>query len=236
MIELLAVLTPIALLNSVVILPGGIIGIIASLGARKPILTASAFIAGQFLPHFAFGLLLAFGVDTAFDQANVWLQDTWRDPNIHLVLLQLVIGGAMVLFSYRLSRASQHRPDNESSKLMTPVGAFSVAAGLTITKLPGALLYFAAIDQILRAYPTVLGIVTALLYYNLTFLLPLMLIVLARRLFGTRTDPILAAVSRFFERRGKRLMFFGFLVLGTVLVVDAVGWFLGFPLLPTYFL
>lgn len=143
----------------------------------------------------------------------------------------------MVLFGYRLSRVTrQHQPDNASSMLMTPIGAFSVAAGLTITKLPGALLYFAAIDQILRADPTVPGIVTALLYYHLIFLFPLMLIVLARRLFGTRTDPILAAVSRFFKRRGKRLMFFGYLGLGMVLVVDALGWFLGFPLLPTYFL
>ncbi len=119
---------------------------------------------------------------------------------------------------------------------MTPVRAFSVAAGLTITKLPGALLYFAAIDQILQADPTVLGIMTALLYFNFIFLLPLVSIVVARRLFGTRTDPILAVVSRFFNRRGKQLMFFGFLGLGVVLVVDAVGWFWGFPLLPTYLL
>lgn len=234
--ELLAVLAPIALFNGVVILPGGIIGIIASLGARKPILTAIAFIAGQFLPHFVFGLLLAIGVDTAFEQVNAWLQDTWRDPGILLVLLQLVIGGAMVLFGYRLSRASQQRADNASSTLMTPVRAFSVATGLTITKLPGALLYFAAIDQILQADPHVPGIVTALLFYNIVFLLPLMLIVLAHALFGTLTDPILAAVSRFFKRRGKRLMVFGFLSLGMILVVDAVGWFWGFPLLPTHFI
>ncbi len=38
------------------------------------------------------------------------------------------------------------------------------------------------------------------------------------------------------ERRGKRLLFFGLLGLGLVLVIDAVGWFLGFPLLPTYLL
>lgn len=236
MLELLAVLNSIALLNSVMNLPGGIIGIIASLGARKPILTAIAFIAGQFLPHFAFGVLLVFGVDTAFDQVNVWLQDTWRDPNLLLVLLQLAIGGAMVLFGYRLSRATQDRADSAPSMPMTPVRAFSVAAGFTITKLPGALLYFAAIDQILQVDPTVLGVMTALLYFNFIFLLPLVSIVVARQLFGTRADPILAVVSRFFKRRGKQLMFFGFLGLGVVLAVDAAGWFLGFPLLPTYLL
>ena len=236
--ELLAVLTPIALINSLWILPTGIIGVIASLGDQKPTLTANAFIAGIFVPHLAFGLLLAIGVDTAIDQVKVWMQDTWRDPDVPLVLLQLAIGAVLGLFGYRLSsaRPKQERSDDTSSTPMTPVGAFSVGAGLTIIKLPGALLYFAAIDQILRADPAVWGIAKALLYYNLVYLLPLMLIVLAHQLFGTRIDPVLAAVSRFFDRWGKRLMLFGLLGLGVVLVVDAVGWFLGFPLLPTYFL
>ena len=52
---LLAVLTPIALLNSLSFLPSGIPGIAATLGARKPILTASALIAGKFVPNFVFG-------------------------------------------------------------------------------------------------------------------------------------------------------------------------------------
>lgn len=212
-------------------LPSGIAGVVASLGTPKPTLTASAFIAGKFVPRFAFGLLLVLGLDAAFDQVNVWVQDMWRDPVVLLVVFQLLIGGAMVVFGYRLSKARQQRSDYASSMPMTPVRAFSIAASVATIGLPGALLYFAAIDQILRADPTVLGIVKALLYYHLILLLPLMLFVLACRLLGTRSDPIFAAVSRFFDQWGKRLLFFGLLGLGVVLVVDAVGWFMGFPLL-----
>ena len=234
MIALLAVLTPIALINSVSILPGGIAGVVASLGARKPFLTASAFIAGKFVPHFTFGLLLAIGLDTAFDRLGVWVRDVLQDPVALVVLLQLIIGAVMVVSGYRLSRASRHRPDRESTARMTPIGAFSVAAGTTLIGLPGALFYFAAIDQILRADFTVPGMVKAVLFYNVIFLSPLMLIVLSRRLFGTRADPLFGAVAKFFERWGKRLMFFGLLGLGAVLVADAIGWFIGFPLLPSY--
>lgn len=46
MSELLAVLTPIALLNSVSLLPGAIAGIAASLATRQPYLTAGTFITG----------------------------------------------------------------------------------------------------------------------------------------------------------------------------------------------
>ena len=231
MTALLAVLTPIALVNSVSILPSGIAGVVASQGTPKPTLTASAFITGKFLPRFAFGLLLVIGLDTAVDRVNVWMQDMWRDPDVLLVVLQLFIGGAMVVFGYRLSNARKQRSDYPSSIPVTPIRAFFVAAVMTIMGPPGGLLYFMAIDQILRADPTLLGIVKALLYYNLILLLPLMLIVLACRLLGERGDPIFAAVSRFFDQWGKRLLFFGLLGLGVVLVVDALGWFMGFPFL-----
>lgn len=138
----------------------------------------------------------------------------------------------MAAFGYRLA-ASQPRPDRASSASMTPVGAFSVAAGLAIVGLPSALLYFAAIDQVLRANLSARGAVQALLFYNLILLSPMMLIALLRRILGTGSDPIVATVARFLERWGKRLLFYGLLGLGVALVVDAVGWFLGFPLIPT---
>ena len=232
---LLAVLTPIALVNSLSKLPSGIAGVVASLGTPKPTLTSSAFIAGKFVPLFAFGLLLAFGLDTAVDRVNVWMQNMWGDPDTLFVALQLFIGAIMVVFGYRLSRNSKHRPERASSVPATPVRAFFVAAGVTIIGLPGALLYFAAIDLILRADLNAPGIVKALLYYNLINLLPLMLIVLVRPILGPRSDPIFAAVARFFERWGKRLIFYGLLGLGLVLAADAIGWFMGFPLLPVDF-
>ncbi len=236
MIAILAILTPLALLSSVAILPSGIAGVVAALGARKPILTASAFVAGKFVPHFTFGLLLTFGLDAAFDQLGIWTRDLWRDPATPIVVLQLIIGAVMIVFGYRLSGVSQQRLDGESSSPMNPVGAFSVAAGLTLVGLPGAWLYFAAIEQILRFDLEALEMVKAVLYYNVIYLLPLMLIILSRGLLGMRVEPIFRAVARFLQRWGKQLMFFGLLGVGVVLAVDAITWFLGFPLLPRYVL
>ncbi len=233
MTALLVFLTPIALINSVSTLPSGIAGVAASLGTEKPFLTASAFIAGKFVPRFTFGLLLAIGLDAAFDGLRVRAREAWQDPATLIVLLQLVIGAVMVVFGYYLSHTSRQRLDHASSTPLTPASAFSIAAGLTVVGLPSALLYFAAIDQILRADLRAPGIVNAVLFYNVVYLSPLMLIVLSRRLFGARADPLFGAVARFLERSGKRLMFFGLLGLGAVLVADAIGWFIGFPLLPS---
>jgi len=231
---LLAVLTPIALINSVSTLPAGIAGIVTALGARKPYLTASTFLIGRFVPLFIFGLLLAIGLDAAFAKIGIWARDIWRDPNTLVVALQFIIGAVMVVSGYRHSRASRHRPDRETRPQMTPIGAFYIAAVATLVGLPGALFYFAAIEQILRAELSVPGIVKAVLFYNVIYLSPLGLIVLFRRVFGTLADPMFSAVKKFLEQWGKRLVFFGLLGLGAVLVADAIGWFIGFPLLPSY--
>jgi hypothetical protein len=98
--------------------------------------------------------------------------------------------------------------------------------------MPGALPYFAAVDQILRADASTSGAVLALLWYNALFLLPLALVPLARLALGSRSQPFFDAVSRFFEVWGRRLIAAVLLVLGALLVVDGVGWFLGRPLFP----
>ena len=232
MSTLLALLTPIALINSLATLPPSIAGVVASLGSRQPYLTAIAFIAGKFVPLFLFGLLLAIGLDTAFDRLTVTAQGVWRDPGVFLVSAQLIIGAAMLFLGYHLTRASEQRRENKSTAGMTPMGVFTVVAGATLLGLPGALFYFAAIDQILRADLTVTGIVIAILFYNVLYLSPLIFIVLMRRLFGTRADPLFSALTRFFQRWGKHLASFGLYCLGGILVADAAGWFIGLPLLP----
>jgi hypothetical protein len=230
---LLAVLTPIALLNSLWFLPSGIAGIAAALGAQRPVLTGSALIAGKFVPNFAFGLLIAIGLDITFDRLEVRVRYAWQDPDTLVVGLQLIIGAVMLVFAHRLSRFSQRRSDDAPSTLMTPVGAFTVSAGLTLMGLPSAVLYFAAIDQVLRADLTAPGVVKSLLFFNVICLLPLMLIVLFRALVGTRIDALFGVVAGFIDRWGRRLMFLGLLGVGVVLTLDAIGWFMGLPLLPS---
>ena len=84
----------------------------------------------------------------------------------------------------------------------------------------------------MRAEVTPLQQVVALLYYNLVFIAPLAAIVTLRLVFGQRGVRILDAVKRFFDKWGQRAMAALLLSLGVVLVVDGIGWFLGYPLIP----
>lgn len=234
MSNLLAILTSLALVNSVLLLPTGITGVVASLATRKPFLTAMAFVAGKFTPYFLFGLLLAVGLDAAFDQLKTRAQEAWQDPDNLLVAAQLIIGIAMLMVAYLVSRGSKHQASTKSTTPVTPLRAFSVAAGMSLVGLPGALLYFAAIDQILRAHLTSTGVVAAILFYNLVMVSPLVLVVLLRRLLGATAEPLFAAISRFLDHSGKKIILFALLGVGTILALDAIGWFIEFPLLPSY--
>jgi cytochrome c biogenesis protein CcdA len=234
MSNLLAILTSIALVNSVLFLPTGITGIAASLATQRPFLTAIAFVAGKFTPHFLFGLLIAVGLDAAFDSLKLRAREAWQDPDYWLVAVQLIIGIAMIVVATLVSRGSKDPASPKSTKPITPLGAFSVSAGMTLVGLPGALLYFAAIDQVLRANLTSPGVFIAILHYNLVLVSPLLLVVLLRRLLGGMVDPLFAAISRFFERWGKKIVLLALLGVGTVLALDAIGWFIEFPLLPSY--
>ena len=232
MMSLFAVLIPIAVINSLATLSGKMAGVIAALGTRQPYKAAIAFIAGIFVPFFLFGLLLAIGLDAAFDHLKTTVLAAWQNPGALLVIVQLLIGAAMLGLVFWLVRTDDRSAVPQAASDFSPVRVFSLVAGATVLGLPGAIFYFAAIDQILRADLSHLGIFKAILLYNFVYLLPLILVVLVRRLFGTRADPVFGAVRRFFERRGKTMLAVAVSGLGIVLVADAVSWLAGFPLLP----
>ncbi len=115
---------------------------------------------------------------------------------------------------------------------MSPARVFLLAAGLNLLGLPGALPYLGAIDLILRADLPLPTMVLALAYYSVVFIMPLAAIVAVRAVLAERSAPIFDAVNRFFDTWGRRLLVALILILGVLLVVDGVGWFLGHPLIP----
>jgi hypothetical protein len=92
--------------------------------------------------------------------------------------------------------------------------------------------YFAAIDLALRADVSLQERILALGIYNLFFVLPLGLVVMLRLVLGERSKAPLEAVKGFFDRWGLRVIVVLFMVLGAVLLVDGIGWLLGYPLIP----
>jgi len=231
--ELLVVLTPIALIDSLSVVPVAIAPMVFLLGQKRPLAGALAFIAGIVAPYFPIGVAIAFGLDSLFVPLQDYAADLLvRKPHTYELLIQLVLGILMVVLGHRICSSRGRKRAAAQEPPMSPWLAFTVAALISLSGIWGALPYFAAVAQILRADLTAAGSLVALFYYNVAFTLPLFAIIALRAALGPEAEGWLARLSRFLARWGKRVIVILLIGLGAVLIADAVGWFFDFPLLP----
>jgi cytochrome c biogenesis protein CcdA len=231
-VQLLTVLTPIGLLDSTSIIPLCIVILVVLLSGPRPLVGSTALIAGVFAVYLACGLLVLLGLQTAFDQINTYAARLWASPLTEELVVQVLLGICLCFFGLRMTRVRKERSERMVASGMSASQAMLAGAGLTIVGLPGAVPYFAAIDLTLRAELSLSQRVLALVYYNLVFVAPLFVIVGLSRMLGDRGQVVLEAVKRFFDRWGRRVVLVSMMALGALLVVDGIGWFLGYPLFP----
>ena len=233
MTSLLLVLLPIALLDSTSMIPLAVVPLAIMLVGRQPILTATGFLAGIFVVYLGGGILIAIGLEALIDALEPAFIEVLRHPTDLELGLQLVLGIVMIGFGWRIADSRLSSKTHRERKDTFSLGkAFALGATLTIIGVPGAVPYFGGIDLILRADLDTPGAVAALLFYNLVFVAPLAALIGTRVLFPTHSERIFAVVASFCEVWGKRLVILILLVLGATLTADAIGWWMGQPLLP----
>ena len=229
---IIIILAPISLLDSISIIPLSFLPIIILLSGKRPILGSVAFLAGIFTTYLIFGILIAFGLSSMFDQINAYVTQIWKHPDTLDLILQIIIGVILLIFGFRRPLIRENTGDSGVSESITPFKAFIIAAGLIIIGMPVALPYLAAIDQLLRADLTLFEMVLALLYYNVLFILPLAALVFIRVFFPHQSERIFEFIKDMIAKWGRRVIMTLLVILGLVMVVDGIGWFLGMPLIP----
>lgn len=229
---LLPSLTSIALFDSLSILPLCIVFLVVLLAGPRPVARSLSLLAGVFVVYLVCGVLVLLGLQRVFDELDAYAVRLWQSPYTEELIAQIVLGVVLIVFGWLLS-ARRNRPAPETPVVSTNASrAFLAGAGLSVVGLPGAVPYLAAIDLILRnELPTTPRLIL-LAYYNVVFVVPLVAIVGVRLAFGARADRPLGAIRRFLGRWGPGLVVALLMILGVVLVVDGIGWFLGHPLIP----
>jgi cytochrome c biogenesis protein CcdA len=232
MVTLLLILTPVALLDSISMIPLCVAPLAAILGGSRPTLGAVSFSGGIFLVYLGSGFLLLLGLDTLFNALGSGVSRWLNQPNTLELLLQIAVGVVMVGFAWKLTKAREIHVDRGASGTISPSQGFVLGTVLTLVGLPGAFPYFGAIDQILRADLGYAGGGFALLFYNIVFLLPFVALLIVRFLFPTRSEEICQRVAFVVTHWGRKLIVALLVCLGIVFVADGIGWFVGQPLLP----
>ena len=229
---IILILTPISLVDSTSIIPLSILPLIILLSGRRPVLGSVSFLTGIFATYLILGILIALGLGSMFDQINVYLLQIWKHPDTLDLITQIIIGVILLVFGFRRPRARDSRGDSGISESITPPKAFIIAAGLVIIGMPGAIPYLAAIDQLLRADLSGFEVVLVLLYYNVLFVLPLAVLVFIRVFFPNQSERIFDFIKDLIAKWGRRVIMTLLVILGLVMVLDGIGWFLGMPLIP----
>jgi cytochrome c biogenesis protein CcdA len=222
MTELWAFLGPILVsdaLNPVLL---GIL--IYALGARRPYLTSLSLVAGHTVTYFVCGIGLAVGYDK--------LSDRLANPKPYDFAIEVVIGIAFVWLAWYSTRPEQKEARKETGpRDPGPVKAFVTGAVVNLIGIPFAVPYFAALNQIVKSDLDWLGAILVLAVYNLGYALPFLGLIGLRLVLGKRAEPILDKINHWIDRGAGVLMPLIFLVLGIVLIVDAVKYFVtGVPL------
>jgi cytochrome c biogenesis protein CcdA len=235
MFELLLTLTPISLLDSMSAVPVAVIPLAIILNGRQPLLGSLGFISGGFITYFLFGILLLMGIDTFIDKyAEMFISYVKSEPNCVELVIQIVLGFAMIYFATQFSKKAPQDSNIKTKEYqadITPLQAFTLSATINIIGMWGALPYFAAIAQILKANLETAPMIGTLFYYNAIFALPLFGFIILRAVMGDRAQGILDAITRFFTHWGKQIILISLYILGPLLIADGIGWFFGYPIL-----
>ena len=231
--ELLLTLTTISLLDSMSAVPIALIPLAIILNGRTPMTGSLSFISGGFIVYFIFGLFILLGLDTLIDKyAERFILYMKSEPDCVELVIQILIGLIMIYFAWQFSRkAPQENKINSYGSDITPAQAFVMSATINIIGMWGALPYFAAMAQILKADLETASMIWILIYYNLVFVLPLIGFIVLRIMMGDKATVILNRMTALFSHWGKQIIVLSLYVLGPLLIADGVGWFADYPIL-----
>ncbi len=235
MLELIAILAAIALFDSLSMVPIAVLPLATALGGGRPLLTALAFIAGIFVAYLSFGILLVGGMDMAFDYFGDYLSRLWNEPNALELTVQIAIGALLVIsagYLFRL-RPKAVDTDAEPPPALRPGAMFTLGVTLIVVGIPGAVPYLAAAERIVSAEPNWVASAGYLTIYNFFFVAPFLALVVIFFALPTQSGKICSGIARFAAAYLPKIAAALFFIVGLVMVADGIGWFVGYPILPT---
>lgn len=220
MLNLLALIISIALLDS--LNPVTIAVHVYLLGTPKPKTRTLTFIAGIFLAYFAGGILLSLGLGSILQYFAEFSDSTWQ-------LIQAATGLLLTGFGVYLWYAPGKEKDPEKPASISPAGTFWLGIGVTVSDLPTAVPYIAAIGRILQAEISLFEILSALAFYNFIYVLPLLTLFGVYLFMGERGAKILQRINLFINRWSSPVLAILCGAAGAILFIDylafaLMGW------------
>lgn len=211
MTDLLWTIAAIALLDS--INPNAMAVQIYLLSIPKPIPRSIAFIFGDFLAAWIAGMLIALGI-------MQWVAKFFDQLGNLLYVLQFLLGVALVILGWNIGKLMQ-RSTIKQPRSLKPAATFLFGLTMALVEAPTALPYLIAIERITQTNPNLLQLTLLLLFYDLIFVLPLIVLVIVYHVAQNRASQILTNIQAFVNRWFLVLFRYVLIVLGIILILNS---------------
>ena len=224
MLKLLILLAPIAFIDGIG--PVRVGALVALLAARRPWGSAIFFLLGTMVSYFLLGIAVSFGIDSA-------VEFLLADPQPVDYGLGIGIGALLLFLGRRNLKSEKKTPVLEEQPPGSPWKGLLLGVALTIVTAPALLPFFAAIDLILQSGVSDPRMFAALGFYCLVYVLPLIALLGVSWAIGPeRRGKLLSRVNLIITNWIPRAVSWLLVVLGVLMIIDGVSFFLGFPLFP----
>lgn len=222
MLSLFAIIIPIALLDS--LNPVTIAVHVYLLGTPEPRTRTLTFIAGIFLAYFGGGLILSLGLNSILAYFANLPDAVWHSA-------QAVIALALFGFAVYLWRGTNDGGEPNKPASLHPTGTFWLGFAVTLSDLPTAIPYIAALERILQAKLSLGWLLGAVAFYNLIYILPLLILLGLYFVLGTRGVATLQAINVFIRKWSPPVLAVLCFITGLVLLADCIAFVFGQTLL-----
>ena len=192
--------------------PFSIAACVVVIAGQQSLARGLAFISATFLAYFLGGIALVSGWAEAVEAIRPWIKP-WMAAAFWLTLALGSCIGAVILWRRPATTEGKEARQPTAAAL---VGVFLFALSSTISDLPTALPYFAAIPIMVATEASFLGLMVWLAFYSLIYISPLILLLWFRLTAHKQFEPLVGGINRFMDWAIRRLT--------PALLVPVGGW------------
>ena len=189
------------------------------LTTNRPLPRILSYIAGVILTNFTAGMLVLAGLQPLLGRLTGQINPAvWR-------WIELAAGLVLIGVGLWMRQRKTPEPTVQQPRSLRPVHTFLLGIAITLQELSTAAPYLVAIERIAQAQLSIAGNLFALAAYNALYVAPLMIVVGAFLMSGTRLLKYLEGINRAITLWLPRVFKYGCLLGGVVLAVDATLFF-----------
>jgi len=193
------------------------------LGRPNPIANGLAYSAGMWGTHYVGGFVFAAGVSQSIGAFIISLGD-------NVAYIQIIVAGALFLSAAMMPRRPSEETRMAGAGARSLSGWFLAGFGITMTKLPIAVLYGTAVGRMQSEAESALWFHLGLLYYNVIAFLPFFLIWAVWGIWQERSRFFLDRLNVLIRDYASEVMKWGLMAVGVVLGTDGALRAIGYPL------